>query len=180
MFCTNCGARLEDGSRFCTACGEPAAQVLTAEELNPSQKTFLLNTQKRQLKGRRLGQVGLGLGIFAIILSLTFAPFIYMIFSRLEMTMTNEEWIIAIFTVFLYFIAKAIGVMLEGLASASLFILPCLLLHLTGLTLGIVGRAGHKEKKFSLSAIIVNGSGLLLQIIILVVCIGMAGNIPIR
>lgn len=180
MFCTNCGARLGESSGFCPACGEPAAQVLTAEALNPSQKAFLLNTQKRQLKGRRLGQVGLGLGIFAIVLSLTFAPFIYVIFSRLELTMTGEEWIIAIFTVFLYFIAKAIGVMLEGLASASLFILPCVLLQLTGLTLGIVGRAGYKEKKFSLAAIIVNGSGLLLQIIIIVVCIGMAGNIPIR
>lgn len=180
MFCTNCGARLGESSRFCPACGKPAAQVLSAEELNPAQKEFLLNTQKRQRKGRRFGQVGLFLGILAIVLSLAFAPFIYVIFSRLEMTMSGEEWIIAIFTVFIYLIVKMMGVLLEGLASVSFFVVPCMLFQLTGLALAIIGKTCYKDKKFSLAAIIVNGLGLLLQIIILAVCAGMAGNIPIK
>lgn len=179
MFCTNCGARLGETSRFCTACGEPAAQILTGEELTPAQKAFLLNAQKRKTKGRKLGQAGLGLGIFAIVLSLAFAPFIYVIFSRLEITMTDGEWVIAIFTVFLYLLFKAVVVLFEGLATASFFIVPCLLIQITGLVLAIIGRAGYKDKKFARAAIIVNASGFLLQIIILAVCVG-ANNIPIR
>lgn len=180
MFCTNCGTRLDETAKFCTECGEPAAQILTAEKLNPAQKALLVDTQGRQRKGHKLGKAALILGIIAIVLSLAFAPFIYMIFSRLEMTMTGEEWVIAVFTAFIYLAIKVFAVLLEGLASASLFILPCLLIQLTGLTLAIVGRAGYKDKKLATPAIFVNAGGLLLQAIIIIVCMGASGNIPIN
>lgn len=180
MFCTNCGTQLKEGSRFCTECGEPAAQVITVEAANPAQKALLVDTQSRQRKGHKLGKAALILGIIAIVLSLAFAPFIYMIFSRLDMTMTSEEWGLAIITVFLYLIIKYLGVFLEGLASASLFILPCLLIQLTGLTLAIVGRAVFKDKKLATPAIFVNAGGLLLQMIIVIVCMGAGGNVPIN
>lgn len=180
MFCTNCGNRLDAGAGYCNICGEPAAQVLTAEELNPAQKTLLADTQRRQRKGSKFGKAGLILGIIAIVLSLACAPFVYVIFSRIELTMSGEEWILAIFTVFLYLIVKIIAVFAKGLAAASIFIAPCMLIQLTGLVLAIIGRAGYKDKKLSLPAIIVNSAGFLLQIIILAVCVGAAGGIPIR
>ncbi|MDE6731733.1 MAG: zinc-ribbon domain-containing protein [Oscillospiraceae bacterium] len=180
MFCTNCGTRLEEGSRFCTKCGEPAAQVLTAAELNPAQKALLVDTQSRQRKGHKLGKAALILGIIAIVLSLAFAPFIYKIFSRLDMTMTSEEWVIAIFTVFIYLAIKVLALLAEGLATASLFIVPCLLIQLTGLTLAIVGRAGFKDKKLATPAIFVNAGGLLLQVIIISICVHASGTIPIN
>lgn len=180
MFCTNCGTRLDEGAKFCTECGEPAAQVLTAEELNPAQKVLLVDTQKRQGKGRKLGKAGLILGIIAIVLSLAFAPFIYRIFSRLEMKMTNEEWVIAIFTAFIYLLLKMLALLAEGLATASLFIVPCLLVQFTGFALAIVGRAGYKDKKLSTPAIFVNAGGLLLQAIIITVCVKAGGTIPIN
>lgn len=180
MFCTNCGTRLDEGAKFCTECGQHAAQVLTAEALNPAQKVLLVDTQKRQRRGHKFGKAGLILGIIAIVLSLAFAPFIYRIFSRLEITMTNEEWVIAVFTVFIYLVIKVFAVLLEGLASASLFILPCLLIQLTGLALAIVGRAGYKDKKLATPAIFVNAGGLLLQAIIITVCVEAGGTIPIN
>lgn len=180
MFCTNCGNRLGEGALQCSICGEPAAQILTAEELNPVQKALIVDTQRRKRKGYKFGKAGLILGIIAVVLSLACAPFVYLIFSRCEITMTDEEWIIAIFTAFFYLLAKIIAVFVEGLASASIFIVPCMLIQLTGLFLAIVGRSGYKDKKLSLPAIIVNGSGLLLQVIILAVCAGAAGTIPIR
>lgn len=180
MFCTNCGNRLDEGAGYCNICGEPAAQVLTAEELNPAQKTLLADTQRRQRKGSKFGKAGLILGIIAIVLSLACAPFVYIILSRLEIKMTDADWLLAIFTLFLYLIVKLVVVIAEGLAAASVFIVPCMLIQLTGLVLAIVGRAGYKDKKLSLPAIIVNSAGFLLQIIILAVCVGAAGAIPIR
>lgn len=172
MFCTNCGTRLDEGAKFCTECGEPAAQVLTVEDVNPAQKTLLANTETRRRRGHKLGKAALILGIIGIVLSLAFAPFIYRIFSRLDMSMTSEEWGLAIITIFLYLIIKYLGVFLEGLATASLFILPCLLIQITGLVLAIVGRAGYKDKKLAPPAIFVNAGGLLLQFAIITVCMG--------
>lgn len=180
MFCTNCGTRLEEGALFCTNCGEHAAQVLTAEALNPAQKVLLVDTQKRQRRGYKFGKAGLILGIIAIVLSLVSAPFVYRIFSRLDMTMTSAEWVIAFITVFIYLFLKILALLAEGLATAGLFIVPCMLIQLTGLVFAIVGRAGYKDKKLSTPAIFVNAGGLLLQAIIITICVRAGGNIPIN
>ena len=173
MFCSKCGARLDDNARFCALCGEPAARIKIADAIAPP------NAAEQQRKGRRLAAAALILGIISIVLSLAFAPFINSIFAKMTISMSGEEWLFAIFTIFIYLIIKLFGVLLEGLASASLFILPCVLLHMTGLVLGIVSRVKFKEKKRSKPAIIVNAAAVLIQLIVLAVCVGRNSVIPL-
>lgn len=171
MFCSNCGAQLNDGASFCAKCGAPAARVVNAKAINPAQIAVPINTQERLAKGRKFGKAALILGIAAIVLSLAFAPFVYRAFSEQKMTMTGEDWLLAIFTLFIAFIVKIFGALLEGLASAVWFILPCVVLQFTGLLLALIGRVAFKDKKLSTPAIIVNASGILVQVIIFGICV---------
>lgn len=169
MFCTNCGSPLDEDAKFCSACGEPAARVQTAEKPSPAQNT--IDTQ-RMRKGHGFGAAGLVLGIIAVALSLAFTPLVLRTFAGVTDTMAGEEWAIAFFTGFLYSFFMMT-------AKASAFIVPGTLIRLTGLVLATVGKVRYKNKKLSTAAIIVNCAGFLLQIIIIAVCAGVAGPRPI-
>lgn len=172
MFCGNCGARINDSANFCAFCGERVAQYRVVD------KTLLVlqappsSAAANQDKARKTATAALILGIVSIVLSLIFAPFIYSIFSDMSVSMSGEDWLWTFVTVFLWLVLKMIGAMFEAMASASLFILPCMVLHVTGLVMAIVSRIKYKEKKRSKTAMLVNVGAILLQIIILVICVG--------
>lgn len=172
MFCSNCGARLNDTANFCTECGERVAQFLVVENTPLAQQTPPASTAAQQDKGRKTATAALILGIVSMVLSLIFAPFIYSIFADISVSMSGEDWLWTFVTVFLWLVLKMIGAMFEAMASASLFILPCMILHITGLVMAIVSRVKYKEKKRSKTAMLVNVGAILLQIIILVICVG--------
>lgn len=179
MFCGKCGARIDDNAQFCAFCGESAAQFRVVDKMNLPQQATQPNATEQQGKGRKLATAALILGIISIVLSLIFAPFINSIFASMSISMSGEEWLWTLVTIFFYLILKLSGVLIDALASASLFLLPCIVLHFTGLVMAIVTRCKYKEKKRSKPAIFVNVGAILLQLIILAVCIGRNSVIPL-
>lgn len=172
MFCGNCGARISDSANFCAFCGEQVTQFRVVYNTPLAQQTPPANSAAQQGKGRKTATAALILGIVSMVLSLIFSPFIYSIFSNMSISMSGEDWLWTFVTVFLWLVIKMIGALFEAMASASLFILPCLVLHVTGLVMAIVSRLKYKEKKRSKTAMLVNVGAILLQIIILAICVG--------
>lgn len=172
MFCGNCGARINDSANFCAFCGERVAQYRVVDKTLLVPQAPPSSAAANQDKARKTATAALILGIVSIVLSLIFAPFIYSIFSDMSVSMSGEDWLWTFVTVFLWLVLKMIGAMFEAMASASLFILPCMVLHVTGLVMAIVSRIKYKEKKRSKTAMLVNVGAILLQIIILVICVG--------
>lgn len=171
MFCGKCGARLNESAHFCAFCGESVAQFQVVDKTQLSQPVSHPNSAAQQDKARKTATAALILGIISIVLSLVFAPFIYSIFSNLSVPMSGEDWALAVVTILLWLVIKMLVALFEGMASASLFILPCVVLHTTGLIMAIVSRCKYKEKKRSKPAILVNAGAMLLQFIILVICV---------
>lgn len=172
MFCGKCGAQINDSANFCAFCGERVAQFRVVDKTNLPQQVSPESTAAQQDKGRKIATAALILGIVSMVLSLIFAPFIYSIFANMSISMSGEDWLWAFVTVFLWLVLKMIGAFFEGLASAGVFIFPCVVLHFTGLVMAIVSRVKYKEKKRSKRAILVNVGAILLQLIILAICVG--------
>ena len=93
--------------------------------------------------------------------------------------MSAEDWFLAIVTVFMYLLIKLIGVMLDALASASWYILPSLVLSMTGIALGIVSREHYKVKSFGIAPILLPIGALLLQLAVVVICFCADPTIPV-
>lgn len=55
MFCTRCGAKLDDAARFCTACGKP-----TGADSVPAGETVAPRKLRRILAGKKIAGVCTG------------------------------------------------------------------------------------------------------------------------
>lgn len=172
MFCGKCGARLNDSAHFCAFCGEPTAQFRVVDKAHLSQRVSPPSAPANQDKARKIATAALILGIISIVLSLIFAPFIYSIFAKMSISMSTDEWVLAVVTIFLYLVFKMLLALFEGMLSAIVFILPCVVLHTAGLIMAMVSRCKYKETKRSNPAMFVNAGASLLQFIILAICIG--------
>lgn len=172
MFCTKCGSPLHDNQKFCNQCG---AFVGAASE---APATFLVRKPDNRT-GRKLAIAAFVLSGLSMLLSLVFASSVYHIFAGMEVSMSAEDWFLAIVTVFMYLLIKLIGVMLDALASASWYILPSLVLSMTGIALGIVSREHYKVKSFGIAPILLPIGALLLQLAVVVICFCADPTIPV-
>ena len=57
MYCTYCGKEINDGSKFCSHCGNPVVEIVGEKP-------------KTDVKGKVFAYIGLGLGIESLIISL--------------------------------------------------------------------------------------------------------------
>lgn len=90
----------------------------------------------------------------------------------MEVSMSDEEWVLTVVTIFMYLIIKLIGAMLDALASVSWYILPSLCLSMTSIGLGIASRVHYKVRSFGAAPILLPIGALLLQLVVLVICFG--------
>ena len=172
MFCTKCGSLLRENQKFCSQCGA----FVGATSETPA--TILVHKPDTRT-GRKLAIATFALSGLSMLLSLTFAPPIYNIFAGMEVSMSAEDWILAVVTIFMYLIIKLIGVMLDALASASWYILPSLGLAMTGLAFGIISRVHYKVRSFGLAPILLPIGALLLQLVVLAICFCANSTIPL-
>ena len=172
MFCTKCGNPLSEGQKFCSQCGTPVGAVPATPAASEAHKPDTGT-------GRKLAIAAFVLSGLSILLSLIFAPSVYDAFSKMEVSMSDQDGVIAIATVFIYLIIKLFVVMLEALASVSWYILPSLVLSMTGLTMGIISRVHYKVKRFGIAPILLPSLALLLQLVVVAVCFGADPTIPI-
>ena len=172
MFCTKCGSLLRENQKFCSQCGT----FVGATSETPA--TFLVHKPDTRT-GRKLAIATFALSGLSILLSLIFAPLVYNIFAGMEVSMSAEDWVLAVVTIFMYLIIKIIGVMLDALASASWYILPSLWLAMTGLALGIISRVHYKVRSFGLAPILLPIGALLLQLVVVAICFGANSTIPL-
>ena len=93
--------------------------------------------------------------------------------------MSDRDWLFAIVTVFIYLLIKLVGAMLDALASVSWYILPSLVLSITGIAFGINSRVHYKVKSFGIAPILLPSLALLLQLVVVAVCFGADPTIPI-
>lgn len=172
MFCTKCGSLLRENQKFCSQCG---AFVGAASETPAAFSVHKPDTRT----GRKLAIAALALSGLSMLLSLIFAPLIYNIFAGMEVSMSAEDWFLAVVTIFMYLIIKLIGVILDALASASWYILSSLGLAMTGLALGIISRVHYKVRSFGLAPILLPIGALLLQLVVVAICFGANSTIPL-
>ena len=172
MFCTKCGSPLRENRNFCSQCG---AFVGAAPETPAAFSGHKPDTRR----GRRSAIAAFVLSGLSMLLSLIVAPPIYNIFAVMEVSMSAEDWVLAVVTIFMYLIIKLIGVMLDALASASWYILPSLGFAMTGLALGIISRVHYKVKSFGLAPILLPIGALLLQQVVLAICFDANSTIPL-
>lgn len=62
MFCKNCGNKLSDGTKFCSACGAPQDVAPVEQSVHPTQSTapvqnFQGTPQKPKSKGKKIGGI---------------------------------------------------------------------------------------------------------------------------
>ncbi|MDE7280379.1 MAG: zinc ribbon domain-containing protein [Ruminiclostridium sp.] len=184
MFCTKCGSPLTENGKFCSQCGAAVGENPVNSETSAvpktSEPTAAQSVQKPDTgTGRKLAITAFVLSGLAMLLSLIFAPYVYKIFSEMEISMSDEDWVLAIVTIFMYLLIKLFGAMLDALASASGYILPSLVLAMTGLALGILSRVKYKVKSFGVAPILLPVGALLLQLVVLVVCFNANPTVPI-
>ena len=172
MFCTKCGSPLHEGQKFCGQCGAPVGAVPEPPAAHEAHK---LDTGT----GRKLAIAAFALSGLSILLSLIFAPLVYDAFSKMEISMSDRDWVFAIVTIFIYLLIKLAGVMLDALASVSWYILPSLVLSMTGIAFGINSRVHYKVKSFGIAPILLPSLALLLQLVVVAVCFGADPTIPI-
>lgn len=61
-FCTNCGAKLEEGAKFCTSCGQPVEQVATEtanaveEKVEPAKVEVLMPSKDKNSKSDEVNE----------------------------------------------------------------------------------------------------------------------------
>lgn len=88
MFCNNCGAKLEDGAKFCTVCGNPVAQektTLTSSEV--TQKILSADKKKVFRADKNSGMINLG-----IMIAMAFAAILWFYkYSELPRYFYEEE-----------------------------------------------------------------------------------------
>ncbi len=70
MFCPNCGAQIDDNSKFCVSCGATVEEEPTVQA-QPQQPQYqqpqYVYVQKRPIPGRGLGIAGMVLGIIGLV-----------------------------------------------------------------------------------------------------------------
>lgn len=172
MFCTKCGSLLRENQEFCSKCGA----FVGATSETPA--TFLVHNPDTRT-GRKLAIATFALSGLSMLLSLIFAPLVYNIFAGMEVSMSTEEWVLAVVTIFMYLIIKLIGAMLDALASASWYIFPSLVLAMTGIALGIISRVHYKVRSFGLAPILLPIGALLLQLVVVAICFDANSTIPL-
>ena len=172
MFCTKCGSLLRGNQKFCSQCGA----FVGATSETPA--TFLEHKSDTRT-GRKLAIAAFVLSGLSMLLSLIFAPLVYNIFSGMEVSMSAEDWVLAVVTIFMYLIIKIIGAMLDALASASWYILPSLVLAMTGIALGIISRIHYKVRSFGLAPILLPIGALLLQLVVVAICFDANSTMPL-
>ena len=184
MFCTKCGSPLPENGKFCSQCGAAVGEKPVNSETSAVSKTSEPPAAQPVQKpdtgtGRKLAITAFVLSGLSMLLSLIFAPFIYKIFSEMEISMSDEDWVLAIVTIFMYLILKLIGAALDALASASGYILPSLVLSMTGLALGILSRVKYKVKSFGVAPVLLPVGALAVQLVVLAVCFFADPTVPI-
>lgn len=63
MFCKNCGSKLSDGTKFCSACGAPQDTAPVVQSVQPTQPTAPvqnlqgMSQQKPKSRGKKIGGI---------------------------------------------------------------------------------------------------------------------------